>query len=470
MGGQVQGADDPGQGQEGGIPMSGAAQPTAATPGQRMQNAGNLVQMLLMHGMKKHNLMGPDGKPQKVGAYAFGGMVRSFALGGSLDDTETQPEATPGSDETGGGNEPASQGAIPSVEGAPAPGAQGPGSVASTGSRTPSVMQYVTGADAPPDQVMDQLHTSFKKGGRSGNEAALGTVAAAAEKSPDLGFSVVQGYRKRYDKSRAAAAQALDMGNLDGGVSHLNEAFNNLPTQENANFSHDGQNVNASLDGQAYKMSPKLASGLLAKGNGGHFDNIMFTGLQNPLSTIGATSAAADKMSMSAGNPSQPGQMAQSPGAPPAQGTQVAQNVTQHGYEQLLQERVRGVQQRDTAEAGARNARDLESKKAADAAWYRLHPTGSSADPPADVSGGKNPGQNPAEKREEERNKFIAKTTSDITLQPADRAQRLKDYDAQTGYTPKQAATPAAPAQGSPPPGHQYYKLPNGQQILVKTQ
>lgn len=395
MGGQVQAADDPGQGQEGGIPMSGAAQPAAATPAQRMQNAGNLVQMLLMHGMKKHNLMGPDGKPTKVGSYARGGLVRSFSLGGSVDiDDDDQPpdrsfedanrvrgddeyyaplhkgydtplnrgnDTTPAlqgggrngykankltrsfaeggpidddaeTTQTPAGPEEGDQGAgaIPSG-GDPAQTSaisnQGPSSVASTGSRTPSVMQYVTGADAPPDAVMDQLHTSFKKGGKSGNEAALGTVAAAAEKSPDLGFSVVQGYRKRYDKNRAAAAQALDMGNLDGGATALNEAFNNLPTAETANFSHDGQNITASVDGQSYKMSPQLASGLLAKGVGGHFDNMIFTGVKQPFQTIAATTNAA--LSMSAGNPRQPGQMAPAPAAQPAQGTQVAANAQQ---------------------------------------------------------------------------------------------------------------------------------------------
>ncbi len=362
MGGQVQAADDPGQGQEGGIPMSGAAQPAAATPAQRMQNAGNLVQMLLMHGMKKHNLMGPDGKPTKVGSYARGGLVRSFALGGSIDD-DAETTQTPAGPEEGdqgagaipSGGDPAQTSAISN---------QGPSSVASTGSRTPSVMQYVTGADAPPDAVMDQLHTSFKKGGKSGNEAALGTVAAAAEKSPDLGFSVVQGYRKRYDKNRTAAAQALDMGNLDGGATALNEAFNNLPTAETANFSHDGQNITASLDGQSYKMSPQLASGLLAKGTGGHFDNIMFSGLQQPLSTVGATSTAAEKMSVSAGNPSQPGQMAQPPAVVRGGNTQVAQNVDPVG-----------MRQRDAAEASGRNARDLQRQKENDRIWeHTNHP------------------------------------------------------------------------------------------------
>lgn len=313
-GGMVPDDGDPGQGQEGGIPMSGAAQPAQAGPGQRLQNAGNMVQMLLMHGMKKHNLMGPDGKPMKVGAYAGGGLVRSFSLGGSLDagEADTQPASAPSPDENGGGNEPQAQGAIPSMggpgQGAGVPDSSGPSSVASQGSGTPSVMQYVSGADAPPDQVMDQLHSGFKKGGRSGNEAALAATAAAAEKSPDLGFSVVQGFRKRYDRSRAAAAQALDMGNLDGGVSHLNDAFNNLPTQENANFSHDGKNITASVNGKSYPLSPKFASNLLAKGNGGHFDNIMFTGLDQPLATIGATTLAAQQMSASAGNPRQPSQ------------------------------------------------------------------------------------------------------------------------------------------------------------------
>lgn len=354
-GGMVPGGSGPGQGQEGGIPMSGAAQPAAATPGQRLQSAGNLVQSLLMHGMKKHNLMGPDGKPMKVGAYFGGGLVRSFALGGPIDDT-SQSESAPPADASGGGNEPETQGAIPS-----GPGAQdnavaatgGPGndsgvggngpSVASQGSRTPSVMQYVTGADAPPDATMSQLHEGFKRGGRSGNEAALAAVAAAGEKSPNLGFAVTQGFRKRYDRSRAAAAQAFDMGNMDGGVSHLNEAFNNLPTAENANFSHDGQNVVASLNGKSYPINPKFASELLAKGQ--HFDQIAFSGVKQPLATISATSAAAGQMFASTGNPRQPSAPRTAAARQQPQGTQVAGNypggVNQAGWNAIQLEKQR---------------------------------------------------------------------------------------------------------------------------------
>lgn len=317
------------QQEEGGVPGAGASQPAMAGPQQRLATAGSVVQSLLMHGMRKHNLIGPDGKPMRVGSYYNGGMIRSFADGGSTD-AQPEQESPASGDEADGGSGPETQAAGAGAQGIPdtqmaapgagaAPGAAGYGnSVASSGSRQPpSLMQYVQGADAPPDQVMDQLHAAFKTGGRPGNEAALASVASAGEKSPDLGFSVVQGYRKRYDRHRAEAAKALDSGNLDGAVSSLNEAYNNFPTDENANFAHDGQNITASLNGKSYSMSPQMTSALLAKGTGGHFDNIAFTGLDQPFATLGGISAAAETTRMTNAMPQRGG----------AQGTQVAQQA-----------------------------------------------------------------------------------------------------------------------------------------------
>ena len=307
-GGMVPQSADPGLGQEGGIPMSGAAQPAAATPQQRLASAGGMVQSLLVHGMRKHNLVGPDGKPMRVGAYAGGGLVRSFADGGFVD-AQNEPQGEAAADAGDGGGGPETAGAIPSsgggqdyglspqlpASGSPPGSMQGPNSFASTGSVAPSVMQYVTGADAPPDEVMDQLHAAFKQPGGHGGKAALASVAAAGERSPDLGFSVLQGYRKRYDRARAEAGKAFDMGNLDGGVTAMNDAYSNFPTDESASFSHDGNKIHAAINGQAYQIDPRMASELLAKGAGGHFDNQAFTGLDQPFATLGAVSTVAER-------------------------------------------------------------------------------------------------------------------------------------------------------------------------------
>jgi hypothetical protein len=182
-------------------------------------------------------------------------------------------------------------------------------------------MQYVTGADAPPDQVMDQLHGAFKRPGDTGSKAALAAVAAAGERSPDLGFSVLQGYRKRYDRARAEAGKAFDMGNLDGGVAALNDAYSHFPTDETAAFSHDGSKIHANVNGRGYQIDPRMASELLAKGAGGHFDNQAFTGLDQPFSTLGAVSAVAERK---AAQTYPGGRRASQSGTPMPQGTQVA--------------------------------------------------------------------------------------------------------------------------------------------------
>lgn len=412
-----------GGGQEGGIPMAGAAQPAAAAPPQRMATAQSMVQSLLTHGMRKHNIIGPDGKPVQqgggVGAYAAGGLVRSFADGGFIDDQNNDTEATKAPDAVDGGSEPQAQGAIPDTQGVqdaavqPPAGpdvgtpasSEGPQSVASTGNNQPSVMQYVEGSDAPPDEVMDQLHASFGATGRPGNESALAAVAAAGEKSPDLGFSVLQGYRKRYDKHRRAAAQALDQGDLDTAVSSLNEAYNNLPTDENANFSHDGKNLNASVNGNPYQISPKLASGLLAKGTAGHFDNSLFAGLDASFQPVAASSAAAEKMAAGAYPGGRPANSSGAPSRAP-QGTQVAgppdaleraqarhennasrenQNSDRlRSQEHQNSERVqmqgsiatqRGFQELDQEEARARAAHDAQRQKEDHEIWMNTnHP------------------------------------------------------------------------------------------------
>lgn len=387
-GGMVPQSADPGQGQEGGIPASGAAQPAAATPQQRLATAGSMVQSLLTHGMRKHNLIGPDGKPMRVGAYAGGGLVRSFADGGFVDaqneeqgqtgssvSPETEGASSPDAGNGGDGAE--TQGAIPSVGGAQdaaagdgpstaggLPGStQGPNSFASTGPVAPSVMQYVTGADAPPDQVMDQLHGAFKRPGDTGSKAALAAVAAAGEKSADLGFSVLQGYRKRYDRARAEAAKALDMGNLDGGVAALNDAYANFPTDETASFSHDGNKIHANVNGTPYQIDPRMASELLAKGAGGHFDNQAFTGLSQPFSTLGAISTTAEKMAAQQypGRPSAP----QGGGRAP-QGTQVA---AARGYGGNVNHNTNAAS--DAAEARGRATHDAQREKENYEIWKR---------------------------------------------------------------------------------------------------
>lgn len=437
-GGMVPQSADPGQGQEGGIPASGAAQPAAATPQQRLATAGSMVQSLLTHGMRKHNLIGPDGKPMRVGAYAGGGLVRSFADGGFVDaqneeqgqtgssvSPETEGASSPDAGNGGDGAE--TQGAIPSVGGAQdaaagdgpstaggLPGStQGPNSFASTGPVAPSVMQYVTGADAPPDQVMDQLHGAFKRPGDTGSKAALAAVAAAGEKSADLGFSVLQGYRKRYDRARAEAAKALDMGNLDGGVAALNDAYANFPTDETASFSHDGNKIHANVNGTPYQIDPRMASELLAKGAGGHFDNQAFTGLSQPFSTLGAISTTAEKMAAQ----QYPGRQAAPQGGGRApQGTQVA----------AARRSTNPNAASDAAEAHGRAQHDLQRQKVDDTEWARHN-------------GGKGSPEESIEKL-----KYHLYSTG--TMSPADIETRLDDARESYGL-PRKSPKPVEPQE-----------------------
>jgi len=171
-------------------------------------------------------------------------------------------------------------GALPSNQNGPQPS---PEDAMNVQGAPPTIMKYLSGAEAAPRQVVDALEQKVDPNNTMDqNERTMRTIEAAAKDSPDVGWGVMQHYRASYNSMLSGTGVALAKGaNPEIVTQNFNAAMSYLP---------DGNKVTAKpaqsggyqvqvhgLDGQTqqYQLSPEQLNDFIHNSSVSAYDSVM---------------------------------------------------------------------------------------------------------------------------------------------------------------------------------------------------